>query len=85
MIYPYDLGIRQSTPIVLHKTYAIPDVKKPTRKKYNEYMKTIVDYKNNILRSDWSYELNADGGNYTLYIQSSKDNEGIYFTVRKSS
>lgn len=85
MICPYDLGIKPATSIVIHNTYKLTDVKRPTFKKFTDYMKLVNDYKNNVLHKDVAYELNLDGKNYTLYIQRENDNEGIYFTVRKSS
>lgn len=82
-MHPYELGINAKTSITLHKTYAIDDVKKPTVKKFNQYMKLVNDYKNNILSKSVNYELNRDGIYYSLFIRHKEDVDGIYFTVRK--
>jgi hypothetical protein len=82
-MHPYELGINPKVNVVLHKTYALTDVKKPTKKQYADYIKLANDYKHNILHENVKYELNKDGMYYALYIQRTDEVEGIYFTVRK--
>jgi hypothetical protein len=82
-MHPYELGITPKIAVVLHKTYALPDVKKPTKKQYADYLKLANDYKQNVLHPNVNYELNKDGVYYALYIQRNDEVDGVYFTVRK--